>query len=301
MRGCGNTEFARALGTAVSVVLACVPAAHAARAEVTADGVARFTALPGERNDVRVTGDAAALVIRDVRAPVAAGPGCEAAGEHTVRCATRAAAVRIALRDGDDRARGAAGDDLLDGGDGDDVLDGGDGNDRVEGGPGDDDLFGSRGADVLAGGPGLDVLAQFTDRGACGAGRDIVVLSRLRLQPRDCEYATAGMLRGVVGRPRLRGRVLSVELFDLSRDGAPCSGRLELRAGGGRVASTEFTIPAFGRRVLQLTVTRAQARLLAAGAVVVVDVEALFGGDIILTGFWRTAVTGQAARAIAVE
>src|SRR4051812_48021301 len=46
-----------------------------------------YTADPGERNDITMTGlDDGAAEVHDAGAPVAAGAGCERLGEHDARC-----------------------------------------------------------------------------------------------------------------------------------------------------------------------------------------------------------------------
>jgi hypothetical protein len=150
---------------------------------------ARFTAAPGETNELSVTVDGG-FVFRD-RVPIAAGAGCTARPDGAVVC--DAYEGLAALGDGDDSAnadvpRTRFGDFpagfMVEGGPGSDVLEGGG---RLHGGPGDDRLagrvmYGDEGSDVLTGtsqsdslfgGAGADVLSGLAGRDALkGDGDD---------------------------------------------------------------------------------------------------------------------------------
>jgi Ca2+-binding RTX toxin-like protein len=149
-----------------------------------------FQAARGEANRVELEPRPAAgpvtVVLHDVGAPVQAGPGCHAAGAHTVRCATGAEHVQLVLDagDGDDEVSAPWG--TVDGGGGADTLsgrqlDGGAGDDRLVGTTDSDQLDGGGGADTLLGGDGADRLKDGDDPGAPdadsldgGPGRDAV-------------------------------------------------------------------------------------------------------------------------------
>jgi RTX calcium-binding nonapeptide repeat (4 copies) len=169
-----------------------------------------YTGAPGERNDVRVTGDAQAIRIEDAGAPPIAGAGCAPDGPSAVRCTPPAAApslldVTVAgTVVGVENAHGGAGRDVLAGDDGPnelvgsppdapagdtligrggrDTLEGGTGADTLLGGPGADELIGWGGADRYDGGPGADRydLAAYGRRGSadvrCSNARDLVAL-----------------------------------------------------------------------------------------------------------------------------
>ena len=127
---------------------------------------------------------------------MAAGVGCTAIDERSVRCSIPCVdqrSVRLQLGDLDDRLRiaGALADWDLDasGGDGDDELDltgafeargpavsGDAGADRLSGSNGDDPLAGGEGDDSLSGGPGSDHLRGGfgTDSMDGGSGPDLV-------------------------------------------------------------------------------------------------------------------------------
>lgn len=143
----------------------------------------RFSAAPGEQNDVDVLLDRSSTTIRDASASVEAGRGCEQVDPGTVICrpaGTRdlsglevgasdrgdtvivrdpAAARMFATVDGgagDDRIDGHDGGVTLQGGDGGDTLIGGIGRDSLDGGPGPDRLSAGPGDDLLGGGLGMD-------------------------------------------------------------------------------------------------------------------------------------------------
>ncbi len=152
--------------------------AVAAASTVSFDGTTvKFTAAPGERNDVSVRlnafeGDANRYYFDDDGATLTAGTGCETDPNRggDIQCqAGGPVPVVVDLGDGDDRASmgvvgalvGGPGNDLLRGGiEGPQTFDGGDGNDTFEG-----DATGfctdgnrGRGADSYAGGAGTDLV-----------------------------------------------------------------------------------------------------------------------------------------------
>lgn len=162
-------------------VLACaaVPSVAQASTATTADGNFRYTAGPGEVNDVtfaRVSGNT--FRATDVGAVIVAGTGCTQESPNVVTCTTNGSRPIIATLgdqndratsrtsrnvqffggDGNDRLAGASGRDTVDGGAGDDNLTGGSARDSVRGGSGNDQLSGNSGNDSLSGGDGTDLL-----------------------------------------------------------------------------------------------------------------------------------------------
>ena len=162
-------------------LLACatLPSAAQAATATTADGNLRYTASPGEVNNVtftRVSGDT--FRATDVGAVIVAGTGCTQESPNVVSCTTgrgrpiiatlgdqndravsrTSRSVQFFGEDGNDRLAGASGRDTVDGGNGDDTVTGGSGGDRVRGGSGNDQLFGNSGNDNLQGGDGNDLL-----------------------------------------------------------------------------------------------------------------------------------------------
>jgi hypothetical protein len=181
---------------AALVSLAAVPAAHAATA-TTADGNLRYTAAPGEVNDVtfaRVSGNT--FRVTDVGATITAGTGCTQESPNVVTCTTAGGRPIIARlsdqndtatsrtsrsvqffgEDGNDRLAGSSGRDTLDGGNGDDNLTGGSSADRLRGGAGNDLLGGNQNGDNLQGGDGNDLLdgGSGNDTELGGNGDDIL-------------------------------------------------------------------------------------------------------------------------------
>lgn len=185
----------RGLLLAIMLVLGLPSAAAAGTAYVretpTSGGgreaVLIFSAAPGERNDVVVSGDSDELTLRDRGTAVTAGSGCAAIDAHAVRCVQQPyvlhgvtlqllRAALIDAGDGDDAVRTGSFFDVAVGGEGADVLTG---LGRLLGGPGDDVLTSTSPPPVacykacgdpptvLLGGPGGDIL-----RG--GAGSDLL-------------------------------------------------------------------------------------------------------------------------------
>jgi RTX calcium-binding nonapeptide repeat (4 copies) len=151
--------------------------------------VLKVAAPAGEANDLTITPEAEAFVIRDAGAPLVAGAGCVGAGEGAVRCGFRpsgdpkyrlSAGVGVDPGDGADRVTVGAlpvvvGAQIR-GGDGDDALaaasvpgprsfeaevrlDGEAGADTLLGGDGPQSLRGGAGVDTLQGGAGDDRLS----------------------------------------------------------------------------------------------------------------------------------------------
>jgi Ca2+-binding RTX toxin-like protein len=148
--------------------------------------VARFTAAPGEVNDLSIRYEDRLVVFRD-RVPLTAGAGCGAGADGAVACT--ADWVEVDLGDGDDAGRGVpyrgppllmaggAGDDRLTGGN----LDGGDGADTLTGTPEADSLTGGAGPDTVSGLGGSDMVtgdgpgaAPAPDILDAGRGRDLL-------------------------------------------------------------------------------------------------------------------------------
>ncbi len=168
---------------ALLLAAAVIVPASASAATLSRDGgTLVYTAAAGKTNNVHVMGGAAITFYTsggDVMTTIPSGcvqdenwPG------EVVNC-EHAAAVRVALGDGDDRGvlsddvtvpvaidGGAGKDDLagnlhantLEGGVGDDMINGGAGDDVLRGGDGADDLQGKAGRDRLDGGAGDDFL-----------------------------------------------------------------------------------------------------------------------------------------------
>lgn len=204
----------RFLAVAPALILALTAgSASAATVELGPFGVSdqevRFTATPGEANEVELTlaVDRRSATITDTAATLTPGAGCIAESTHRVRCVrtlySSISSADVALGDGDDtvrvrapqsgtafgriRVRGGAGNDTLEvieALDADHVglgaratLDGGPGDDRLTGGSTFDSLAGGPGNDRLQGGGGNDRLAggAGSDRLEGGAGADTAV------------------------------------------------------------------------------------------------------------------------------
>src|SRR4051812_27610646 len=181
--------------TAAALLALALPSAAQAATATTADGNLRYTAAPGEVNNVsfaRVSGDT--FRVTDVGAVITAGTGCVQESPNVVRCATArgrpiiarlgdqndsaasrtSRTVQLFGEDGNDRLSGASGRDTLDGGNGDDNLTGGSSADRLRGGAGNDQLLGNSGNDNLRGGDANALLdgGNGSDAGFGGAGDD---------------------------------------------------------------------------------------------------------------------------------
>jgi Ca2+-binding RTX toxin-like protein len=110
----------------------------------------KYTADPGDANDVEITRDGADLLVRDMGAAnIRAGNGCKPQGAKRIRCSPpegpSTGLNRMVVQLGDMA-------DVLD----DKVT--GSASLEAEGGPGDDRLFGNEGFDTLGGGAGADRL-----------------------------------------------------------------------------------------------------------------------------------------------
>lgn len=159
----------RALIVSAAAMLAAT--GDAAAAEIAARGnTVRFTAAPGERNDVRAVASRGGVVVRDAGAALTAGDGCRRLAARRARCAGGQLVVDLA--DGADRFRGGGERDRVNGGDGADRLHGGGGFDFL--------IDRSAQDDVLRGGQGFDVVASFggVDRLFGGASSDTLVAGR---------------------------------------------------------------------------------------------------------------------------
>src|SRR5215204_4449862 len=157
---------------AAAVLLLVVPAAaDAANVSVTS-GRLDYVALPGERNDARMSAFGGAVQVFDDNVPLTAGSGCTQEGPSFVRC-PGVNRVDVELGDRDDKMDALASPaftslSVLRGGEGRDVITGTPGPDDLHGGPSDDELRGGPGADFFYGEDGTD-LVSYSDRGG-GAG-----------------------------------------------------------------------------------------------------------------------------------
>jgi hypothetical protein len=160
--------------TCAALFLLAAPACHA-----SSFSPGRYSAAPGERNELTLTVADGRVTARDAGADILAGPSCDAADAHTVSCPLPrdpGYAMTVDLADGDDVLHSDDGMDLIRGGDGNDEIHGGGGSDTIAGGPGNDLLEGGGGdrlgrydplptdgttgtdPDTLDGGPGADLL-----------------------------------------------------------------------------------------------------------------------------------------------
>jgi Ca2+-binding RTX toxin-like protein len=169
----------RALLVIAAFICLVAPSVADAATATTVDGPLRYTAAPGEVNNVtfaRVSGNT--FRVTETGATIVAGTGCTQASPNQVTCTTgngrpiiaalgdqndtatsrTSRAVQFFGEDGNDRLAGNSGRDSLNGGNGDDNLMGGSNNDRLAGGAGNDQLFGNQGNDNLQGGDGNDLL-----------------------------------------------------------------------------------------------------------------------------------------------
>jgi serralysin len=168
----------RLLSFALLAFVAAPATAQAATA-TSADGNLRYTAAPGEVNNVtfaRVSGNT--FRVTDLGVTIVAGTGCTQESPNVVSCTTAngrpiiatlgdqndratsrtSRSVQLFGEDGNDRLAGGSGRDTIDGGSGDDNLTGGSRRDRLRGGSGNDQLFGNSGNDNVQGGDGNDLL-----------------------------------------------------------------------------------------------------------------------------------------------
>ena len=136
----------------------------------------KFTAAPGEANDVTFTRGQRESLVHDAGAVLVTPMGnvCTRIDEHTARCPYEFV-ERVTLGDGDDRFTFTTTDlgptELrVDGEEGDDTIVGGGRADTLDGGPGDDVLHGGGGYDTIVAGPGADAVEG-------GDGADIVRLA----------------------------------------------------------------------------------------------------------------------------
>ena len=213
------------------LLLALLPAAAQASTVRVTTGTSghrtvRFAAAPGERNFVDARFGEDDITLHDWISPIAAGDGCTADDDHTVRCP--AARLVIDLGDGDDHAMvecalgaGLCGSATLRGGPGDDRLRGTVQPDILDGGPGADVLDGGGAGDVLRGGAGNDYLvsgeidvSETSTRMFCGPGLDTI--GPVAIIGLDCE-AFDSILTGLRGRLTARGHRLTIAIRH-----APC-------------------------------------------------------------------------------
>ncbi len=160
-------RFSCALVLACTLAAALPAAATGAVVDRFSSSVIFFRASEGERNDVTVSLDPAAVggpayTVSDAGSdPLIARDGCEQIDPTTATCAARPGdLIFVNLDDGDDRyAQSAPNDTGLCGGPGDDML---------TGGPGVDVMGGDSGSDTLSGGGGDDILEGETS--ACVVG-----------------------------------------------------------------------------------------------------------------------------------
>src|SRR4051794_32212965 len=118
--------MAKAILTALALLLITAPVSHAAVAEVNAgskasglpDHFVSYSADPGEANRVTVVNEGHGSRIDDEGAQLRAGPGCDQLSPHEVFC--HAKAFYATLGDGDDTLSAPKGN--VDAGDGNDVL-----------------------------------------------------------------------------------------------------------------------------------------------------------------------------------
>jgi Ca2+-binding RTX toxin-like protein len=133
-----------------------------------------YAAAPGEANDVEVSSDGGAMVIRDKGATITPGYGCTSQGPNRVRClppegpSTGIRFIEANLGDNADRldqlstwitrADGEGGNDHISGGPSHDRLIGGVGSDALDGRDGSDEFRDPTGveADAVQGGLGQD-------------------------------------------------------------------------------------------------------------------------------------------------
>jgi hypothetical protein len=164
--------------------------------------IARYSADPGERNNLNVSRAGGNIEFLDSGALIAAGSGCVLVDRHRARCSSARVSVyagdmddhlRTSVTDG--TVRGGAGDDVIEGAgvlvgeDGADLVRGGPGNESIGGGPGRDRLFGGAGDDSFGG--GLAGAAE-EDRIDGGRGHDDVSYSRTTPVTIDLPHGRAG-------------------------------------------------------------------------------------------------------------
>ncbi|MFJ6937349.1 hypothetical protein [Streptomyces sp. NPDC101132] len=179
---------------ALALTLAVAGPASASPSLVTRSGSEiRYSALPGEANDVTFSTVSGQLVVTDAASPLTPGPGCVRINANSARCGTAATVTRIraTLGDEDDRAdnQTAIASDL-DGGSGQDILLGGNGTDRLtdtdgwDAGPTPTTFNGRAGNDTL-----ISRNLGY-DRVECGSGFDIAIADNASLDTvvPGCEF-----------------------------------------------------------------------------------------------------------------
>ncbi|MFL5886505.1 MAG: calcium-binding protein [Thermoleophilaceae bacterium] len=168
-----RTIRALATGVVAACAVLALPAGASASTATVTNGVAYYTAAPGEVNNLSVSYPNGVYTLYDPgAATMTAGAGCAPAGTHKVSCGQLFSLHGISVDLGDQNdvfdsralvftgvtVHGGAGNDTLSTGGGADYLDGGPGNDTLDAGWGNDTLDGGVGADVLKGSTGFDTV-----------------------------------------------------------------------------------------------------------------------------------------------
>jgi Ca2+-binding RTX toxin-like protein len=206
-----STSRTPGLNSAALAFVALPTSAYAGTVEVAGDVHVRYTAAPGERNDVTVSADAGVITLVDAGAPTVAGQGCAGGGiaGTPVSCSLPAPFVFVALQLGDEAD--TADTTGLDPASGVGVrLEAGRGADTMRGGEGADTVLPGKGADRVLGGGGNDSWAQYGGRPDGGdyfdggAGHDLAEYDtryRLRLEidgrPNDGDRRERDNIKGV--------------------------------------------------------------------------------------------------------
>jgi hypothetical protein len=252
-------------GIAVLLALVFVPpaTAHAATVSVDANGLLKYTAAAGQKNNVTFAESPNGTVTVGVGAedqdPLVAGQGCTPGAGSTVVCPGVTSAT-IDAGDVSDRITAYDVDEdhdnaflfglttipaIITGGDGNDVIDGGGRADSIDGGPGDDTIDGFAGDDTIRGGDGNDELKPNTgsDTLVGGDGIDTAVYGR-RATP---SYTLDGLRNdGAAGENDLIG--VDVENVEASADlpaqtvtivGDGRGNRLTVQDGKGNITGGE--------------------------------------------------------------
>lgn len=166
------------LSTACCAAVAATPAAALADTVVSVKPWGHLhvvSATEGEANDLSVTRDGTAFVVREhgTAGLSTTDASCSVSAERTIRCVTP-------LTIGGIRIEGGPGDDTIRGDDSTQIartLIGGDGNDTITGSGASDVLSGGAGADTLDGAWGSDVLDGGENPGAVAQGDTAVFVA----------------------------------------------------------------------------------------------------------------------------
>lgn len=244
-----------ALSALVALLVAAAPAG-ASRLDLSrtcgkyldCNFVVRYTAAPGERNDVRVARSGQTLVVTDAGAEISASSSLCTSASHVVRCALPVpepvSPIVLTGGDGDDRldTTGMPSEAVLDGGPGDDVLTSGALHDTLTGGPGDDLINAASGTDTVSYADQDDALGVDLQAGTAttpSGERDVLAgVENVTGTGHDDTLAgdaASNVLEGNGGRDELRGRDGADTLVGggLLRGGA--GGDHMRPQGGGRV------------------------------------------------------------------